>query len=95
MAVGLNDFRTLNIKCSFVASKQSQNNMKKLISNSNPFILILIPVLFALIMGVSYQFEQKTKMEVGQLNVKQSTSLFYKGISLVKTVCDIAKQNVW
>ncbi len=69
--------------------------MKKLISNSNPFILILIPVLFALIMGVSYQFEQKAKMELGQLNVKQSTSLFYKGVSLIKTVCSVAKQNVW
>jgi len=72
--------------------------MKKLISNSNPFILILIPVLFALIMGVAYQFEQKASAEMNQLskiNVKQSTSLFYKGIDLVKTVCSIAKQNVW
>jgi len=69
--------------------------MKKLISNSNPFILILIPVLFALVIGVSYQFEQKTKIEMGQLNVKQSTSLFVKGVSLVKTVCGVAKQNVW
>ena len=69
--------------------------MKKLISNSNPFILILIPVLFALVMGVSYQFEQKAKIEVGQLNVKQSTSLFIKSVNLVKTVCGIAKQNVW
>lgn len=72
--------------------------MKKFISNSNPFILILIPVLFAMVMGVSYQFEQKAGTEikqVGQLNVKQSTSLFYKGVTLVKTVCTVAKQNVW
>jgi hypothetical protein len=72
--------------------------MKKFISNSNPFILILIPVLFALLMGVSYQFEQHANTEMkqlGQLNVKQSTSLFYKSVSLVKTVCSIAKQNVW
>lgn len=72
--------------------------MKKLISNSNPFILILIPVLFAMVMGVSYQFEQKAGNEVktlSQLNVKQSTSLFYKGVTLVKTVCTVAKQNVW
>jgi hypothetical protein len=33
--------------------------MKKLVSNSNPFILLLAPVVFAIIMGVSYQFEQK------------------------------------
>jgi len=55
----------------------------------------LIPVLFALVMGVSYQFEQKAKIEMGQLNVKQSTSLFIKGVTLVKTVCSVAKQNVW
>jgi hypothetical protein len=69
--------------------------MKKLLSNSNPFILILIPVLFALIMGVTYQFEQKAKIEMGLVSVKQSTSLFYKGISLVKTVCSVAKEIVW
>ena len=69
--------------------------MKKLISNSNPFILLLLPVLFALIMGVSYQFEQKACAELGQLNVKQSKSLFYKSVGLIKTVCSIAKQNVW
>lgn len=69
--------------------------MKKLFSNSNPFILLLIPVLVALIMGVSYQFEQKASMELGQLNVKQSKSLFLKSVSLIKTVCSIAKQNVW
>lgn len=69
--------------------------MKKLFSNSNPFILLLIPVLVALIMGVSYQFEQKASMELGQLNVKQSKSLFLKSVGLIKTVCSIAKQNVW
>lgn len=69
--------------------------MKKLISNSNPFILILVPVLFALVMGISYQFKQNAKTEIGQFNVKQSTSLFIKGITLVKTVCSVAKQNVW
>lgn len=69
--------------------------MKKLFSNSNPFILLLIPVLFALVMGVSYQFEQKASMELGQLNVKQSKSLFLKSVGLIKTVCSIAKQNVW
>lgn len=76
-----------------------QNNhiitMKKLLSNSNPFILILLPVLFALTLGVSYQFEQKGKIEMGQLNVKQSTSLFYKGVNLVKAVCAVDKDNVW
>jgi len=67
--------------------------MKKLIANSNPFILLLIPVLFALIMGVSYQFEQKRAAIVG--STEQATSLFYKSVSLVKTVCAVAKEKVW
>ncbi len=33
--------------------------MKKLINNTNPFVLLLAPLVFALIMGISYQFEQK------------------------------------
>ena len=67
--------------------------MKKLIANSNPFILLLIPVLFALIMGVSYQFQQKKDTIVG--TSVQATSLFYKSVSLVKTVCSIAKEKIW
>jgi hypothetical protein len=67
--------------------------MKKLITNSNPFILLLIPVLFALIMGVSYQFQQKRESIVGP--TVHATSLFYKSVSLVKTVCSIAKEKLW
>ncbi len=67
--------------------------MKKLVTNSNPFILLLIPVLFALIMGVSYQFQQKREAIVG--TTVHATSLFYKGVTLVKTVCSIAKEKVW
>ena len=67
--------------------------MKKLITNSNPFILLLIPVFFALIMGVSYKFEQKKKTIAG--TTVQATSLFYKSVTLVKTVCSIAKEKVW
>lgn len=67
--------------------------MKTLIKNSNPFILLLVPVLFALIMGVSYQFQQKKETIVG--TSVHATSLFYKGISLVKTVCAVAKEKVW
>jgi len=67
--------------------------MKKLITNSNPFILLLIPVMFALIMGVSYQFQQKREAIVG--TTVQATSLFYKGVGLVKTVCSIAKEKLW
>jgi len=67
--------------------------MKKLITNSNPFILLLVPVLFALIMGVSYQFEQKKDEIVG--SSKHATSLFIKGVTLVKTICSVSKDNLW
>ncbi|TSD65051.1 hypothetical protein FFF34_014265 [Inquilinus sp. KBS0705] len=68
--------------------------MKKLLSNSNPFILSLAPVVFAIIMGVSYQFEQKKQFTAHTSSV-HATSLFIKGVTLVKTVCTIAKDNVW
>jgi len=67
--------------------------MKKLITNSNPFILLLVPVMFALIMGISYQFQQKSEAIVG--TTTHATSLFYKGVGLVKTVCSIAKEKLW
>ena len=68
--------------------------MKTLIKNSNPFILLLVPVLFALIMGVSYQFHQKREIIFGTSRV-QATSLFIKSVNLVKTVCAVAKEKVW
>ncbi len=68
--------------------------MKTLIKNSNPFILLLIPVLFAMIMGISYQTGEKIEIAADG-TVMHATSLFYKGVTLVKTVCSIAKQNVW
>jgi cytochrome c biogenesis protein CcdA len=67
--------------------------MKTLIKNSNPFILLLIPVLFAVLMGVGYKSGEK--IETAANNTVHATSLFYKGVTLVKTVCSIAKQNVW
>jgi cytochrome c biogenesis protein CcdA len=70
--------------------------MKKLVSNSNPFILLLAPVIFAIIMGVSYQFEQKTeKFTAAHTSAAQAKSLFFKGVALVKTVASISKENVW
>jgi len=68
--------------------------MKKLITNSNPFILLLVPVLFALIMSVSYQFEQK-KIELASCSTHHATSLFFKGLSVIKTVCEVGKVKVW
>jgi cytochrome c biogenesis protein CcdA len=68
--------------------------MKKLFTNSNPFILLLAPLVFAIIMGVTYQFEQKKVSTDGNSTVR-ATSLFVKGITLVKTVCSVAKEKVW
>ena len=69
--------------------------MKKLITNSNPFILLLAPVLFALIMGVSYQFEQKKFEIAGCTSAKHATSLFLKGVNMVKTVVSVSKEKLW
>ena len=68
--------------------------MKKLITNSNPFILLLLPVVFALVMGISYQSNLKSDYNEGRAAV-HATSLFYKGVTLVKTVCSIAKEKLW
>ena len=69
------------------------HTMKRLIKNSNPFILLLLPVFFALIMGVSYQFHQKRAVFLG--STEQATSLFTKSIGLIKTVCAVAKEKLW
>ncbi len=70
--------------------------MKKLITNSNPFILLLVPVMFALMLGVGYQVQQNnTNNEQAQSSTTHATSLFFKSVTLVKTVCAIAKEKVW
>lgn len=70
--------------------------MKKLIKYSNPFVMLLVPVMFALVMGVAYQFnQQQTNIQGASIKAKQATSLFYKGVSLFKTVCGISQENVW
>ncbi|HEK20037.1 MULTISPECIES: hypothetical protein [unclassified Mucilaginibacter] len=68
--------------------------MKKLVSNSNPFILLLAPVVFAIVMGVSYQFEQN-KQAALHSNTAKATSLFIKGVSVFKTVCSVASDKLW
>jgi hypothetical protein len=69
--------------------------MKRLITNSNPFILLLLPVVFALVMGISYQSQQKRVYSEGASAAVHATSLFYKGVTLVKTVCSVAKEKLW
>ena len=69
--------------------------MKRLITNSNPFILLLLPVVFALIMGISYQSQQKQESGNNSSAAAHATSLFYKGVTLAKTVCSVAKEKLW
>ncbi|SFS72626.1 hypothetical protein [Mucilaginibacter polytrichastri] len=68
--------------------------MKKLVSNLNPFILLLIPVMIALVMGISYQVDQAKEFAADNTAV-HATSLFYKSVVVVKAVCEIAQQNIW
>jgi hypothetical protein len=73
--------------------------MKKLMTNSNPFILLLLPVLFVMVMGVSYQIKQKSAefqhAAKATYTGTQATSLFNKSITLFKAVCSVSKQSVW
>lgn len=70
--------------------------MKKLINNTNPFVLLLAPLVFALVMGISYQFEQrKHTAEVAASSAVKATSLFAKGVNFLKTVASVKKDNVW
>lgn len=70
--------------------------MKKLVSNLNPFILLLVPVMIALVMGISYQVEQAKEFAANNDNTAvHATSLFYKSVGLVKTVCAVAQQQLW
>jgi hypothetical protein len=71
--------------------------MKKLFTNSNPFVLLLAPLVFALIMGISYQVEQrKQNDDMGNTSASvKATSLFVKGVTLIKTVCSISTEDVW
>lgn len=71
--------------------------MKKLITNSNPFVLLVIPVLFAMVMGVSYQFKLKSNLLQNNAGntYTQTTSLFNKSVSLFKTMCSVTKEKVW
>ncbi|WP_462267901.1 hypothetical protein [Mucilaginibacter sp.] len=69
--------------------------MKKLSDVLNPFVLLLVPVLCAVVMGISYEFHQQ-QQAIAHLQVtEQTVPLFYKGIELVKTVCALTKDNVW
>jgi len=63
------------------------------IIKSPPFILLLVPVFFAIIMGINYQVSQHS--ENITVKTEQATSLFSKSVGLIKTVCSVAKEKLW
>lgn len=78
----------------FLCCVKTITEMKKLISNLNPFILLLIPVMIALVMGINYQVEQAKEFAADN-TIVHATSLFHKSVVVVKTVCAIAQQTIW
>ncbi len=69
--------------------------MKKLINNTNPFVMLLAPLVFALVMGISYQFEQKKQNDSLAASAVKATSLFAKGVTFIKTVSAVKADKVW
>ncbi|GAB2699974.1 hypothetical protein GCM10027037_25840 [Mucilaginibacter koreensis] len=70
--------------------------MKKLSDVLNPFVLLLVPVIAAVLMGLSYELHQQSETALSHIQTtEQAVPLFYKGVNLVKTVCTITKDNVW
>lgn len=69
--------------------------MKKLINNTNPFVLLLAPLVFALVMGISYQFEQKKQNDSLAASAVKATSLFAKGVGFIKAVAAVKADKVW
>lgn len=70
--------------------------MKKLTDVLNPFVLLLVPVLFAVIMGLNYQLHRQHEVLAGRIRItEQAVPLFYQGIHFVKALCSVSQQNVW
>jgi hypothetical protein len=70
--------------------------MKKFITNLNPFVLLMIPVMVALVLGVNYQFELPEHFAQSNVSqVEHATSLFSKGVHLVKAVCSLSPGKLW
>ncbi len=69
--------------------------MKKLIEMVNPFILLLIPVMAAVILGMNYQFKQTDDLTALNTAARQPVPLFYQGVHLIKALCSINEKSVW
>jgi len=66
--------------------------MKNFISNSNPFILLLAPVILALLLGINYEMEH---LRAFQASSAETISLFSGKMNLFQTVCEVVKEQVW
>jgi hypothetical protein len=73
--------------------------MKKLMTNTNPFILLLLPALLVIAMGISRQVKQDgaefKSVASAACTTQKATSLFTKSVTLFKAVCSVAKQKEW
>ncbi|RYY05845.1 MAG: hypothetical protein EOP43_07925 [Sphingobacteriaceae bacterium] len=66
--------------------------MKNFISNSNPFILLLAPVILALLLGINYEMEHLRSFQAASAD---TISLFSGKMNLFQTVCEVVKEQVW
>jgi hypothetical protein len=66
--------------------------MKNFIINSNPFILLLAPVILALLLGINYEMEHLRAFHVASA---ETVSLFSGKMNLFQTVCEVVKEQVW
>ncbi|WP_419801886.1 hypothetical protein [Mucilaginibacter sp.] len=66
--------------------------MKNFISNTNPFILLLAPVILALLLGIHYELEHLRAFRVASA---ETISLFSNRMNLFQTVCEVVKEQVW
>ncbi len=66
--------------------------MKNFISNTNPFILLLAPVILALLLGINYELEHLRSIQFASA---ETISLFSGKMNLFQTVCEVVKEQLW
>ena len=57
-------------------------------------MLLLLPLAFAVLMGVAFNKTTKSYNNIAGTCV-QATSLFSKGVTVFKAVCAISKEKLW
>jgi len=66
--------------------------MKNFIINSNPFLLLLVPVILALMLGINYELEHLRTFHAASA---ETISLFSRRMNLFQTFCEVIKDRVW